>query len=213
MNRRGIWFMLITVFFLNSCLTIAEDRITNTKTLSDFYYRHSDGTLKRGIWYVEGEKLLIVFNWNPSETTRISARVIDTSPHKKLFIKELRYEIDGQTGVLFSGFYKDIPDMYISCDRNEDPLLDENKRNIYIASASFLLEEIKTREKIIIGRIDGEVKKMTLTKIFAFDDGPLETETSSYKIEIRSRKAYTKAAKDFFAWMRILTGQQSLFSQ
>jgi hypothetical protein len=188
-----------------------EDRITNTKTFSDIYFSHSDRTLSRDIWYAEDEKLLIMFDYDPAVVTRIIARVIDKSPHTKLYIKELHYEINGQTGTLISDFHKDISNTYIAYDENGEPLLDEDGNNIYITFFNSL-EEIKTSERIAIDRIEGEVKDMVLKKIFAVDDGPLETEISSYKIEMTTKKVYTNATSKFFAWMRILTFQDSLFS-
>jgi hypothetical protein len=114
--------------------------------------------------------------------------------------------------VLISNFYKDISNTYIARDENGEPLLNEDKKNIYIASVSFLLEKIKTSERIPVDRIDGEVKDMMLTKIFSVDDGPLEIETSSYKIKMTTEKVYTKSTSNFFSWLRVLTGQDSLFS-
>jgi hypothetical protein len=67
MNKVGIFLIILIIcFFVNGCTTMNEDRITNTKTFSDIYFSHSDRTLSRDIWYVEGEKLLIMFDYNPA---------------------------------------------------------------------------------------------------------------------------------------------------
>jgi hypothetical protein len=210
MNRGCFWSILIATFFISSCLTISEDRFTNTKKLLRFYYVSFITNGLSYAEYAEDEKLLISLIWDPTVATAIHATVIDTKPHKKIYIKELRYDIDGQTGVLLSDFNNNFSRTYIVRDKNGEPLLDGDK-NIYCSFSH--LEMIKTRERINIDRIEGEVKEMTLTKVFSLDDGPLEIETSSgYEIEMSTGKEYTKATVDFFMVLRILTGEHSLFS-